>query len=755
MKNKSKLLKIATIILILLILTCLFNKSYGIVTTASVAGIGGVLVFVIQVVMVVLGLAGQLIMSGLATALSGFDINAASISLRKIIFNEIPATTASYFNSVGMAKETTITGTMVSIFDKVTDFYYIIRNLSIAALLLILLYIGIRMTISTVASEEAKYKKMLGNWLVSLATVFVLHYIMIITFYCNNTLVNILGRFTDSNKDLFFQSASLAATGIVPVAGLPQALIFLMCVGMELTFFIMYIKRVITLGFLIVIAPLITITYSIDKIGDGRSQALNAWLKEFIFTVIIQPFHCIIYLVLVQTVLQEMSGLDVEAIGSGVIYIIMLKFLKEAEGIIKKIFNIQSDSMPGASNMGAMALGLITSFAGKAAGKGKGGKGVGSNTKMPKMEKEKGASSSSGNGASGSAAGGSGGSSGATGGNKNQNSGQNKGSTQGKNNQQTRIQAALNNAGEKAKKLGEKAREIPIVDAGIQKAKEAGENINDLMDKAKENKIVAKGFETAQKAKEADLKAAGKLWTKVLGDEDVQKNLIKGAAKIGVAGAALGVGLGMADEKAALGAAMLAYSQANSIDDALQDHKNNVQLEKNEDAYKEEFRDYMGDYRAIYGQNISEQEIIDHTNKLFEMHDNNTLNIDELSDPEKRILGVYENIRDSYEIVGAEDPNDMVKRLNTRILFENQSSMANSGSQSSGTQSSSSQSSSTQSSSSQSSGSQSSNTQGNRYTQGSQNSSGGTQSNNRKRATVRRTSNSSKSKRSSQGGSNK
>jgi len=53
-----------------------------------------------------------------------------------------------------------------------------------------------------------------------------------------------------------------------------------------------------TIAFLIIIAPLVTVTYSIDKIGDGKSQALNAWLKEFSYTVLIQPFHCITYLAL-------------------------------------------------------------------------------------------------------------------------------------------------------------------------------------------------------------------------------------------------------------------------------------------------------------------------------------------------------------------------------------------------------------------------------------------------------------------------
>jgi hypothetical protein len=41
-------------------------------------------------------------------------------------------------------------------------------------------------------------------------------------------------------------------------------------------------------GFLILISPLITISYAIDKMGDGRAQALNNWFKEFIYNVIIQ-----------------------------------------------------------------------------------------------------------------------------------------------------------------------------------------------------------------------------------------------------------------------------------------------------------------------------------------------------------------------------------------------------------------------------------------------------------------------------------
>ena len=40
-----------------------------------------------------------------------------------------------------------------------------------------------------------------------------------------------------------------------------------------------------------------TVTYSIDKAGDGKAQAFGNWLSEFVMNVLVQPLHAIIYLV--------------------------------------------------------------------------------------------------------------------------------------------------------------------------------------------------------------------------------------------------------------------------------------------------------------------------------------------------------------------------------------------------------------------------------------------------------------------------
>ena len=65
-------------------------------------------------------------------------------------------------------------------------------------------------------------------------------------------------------------------------------------------FFATYVKRMITIAFLIMISPIITITYSLDRMGDGKSQALNTWFKNFVYNILLQPIQCIIYLALVK-----------------------------------------------------------------------------------------------------------------------------------------------------------------------------------------------------------------------------------------------------------------------------------------------------------------------------------------------------------------------------------------------------------------------------------------------------------------------
>lgn len=76
----------------------------------------------------------------------------------------------------------------------VASWYYAIRNFAIVALLCVLVYVGIRMIMSTIAQDKNKYKMMFKDWLVALCLVFVMHYIMIAVLNLTSSITEAIGR---------------------------------------------------------------------------------------------------------------------------------------------------------------------------------------------------------------------------------------------------------------------------------------------------------------------------------------------------------------------------------------------------------------------------------------------------------------------------------------------------------------------------------------------------------------------------------
>ncbi len=244
--------------------------------------------------------------------------------------------------------------------------YYTMRTLATAILLVVLIYIGIRMLLSSVAEDRAKYKKMLFDWICSLILLFLLQYMAIFIIYLNNAIVNALREFvvnragSNGLQDIGTAMYDMGIKGLfgVGMQSITAMFAFAGLVLMTAAFFIAYLNRMFKVAFLIMISPLITITYSIDKIGDGKAQALGNWLKQYISTVIIQPFHCIIYISFVQTAFNLVVQTDTSATGSPLtdifhddfnkivncfLALICLLFVFQAEGVVRNIFGIKED----------------------------------------------------------------------------------------------------------------------------------------------------------------------------------------------------------------------------------------------------------------------------------------------------------------------------------------------------------------------------------------------------------------------------
>ena len=295
----------------------------------------------------------------------------------------------------------------------VASWYYLFRNIAGIILLCVLIYVGIRMAISSVAEEKAKYQKMLYDWICSAILIFVLQYIIIFTIEANNAIIKFIrdslivrteiagfdfvpGTYT--SMDAIIGKMALQATLGLGMGSFTAIIALIMICFQTLAFFFAYMNRVLKLAFLIIISPLISITYSIDKIGDGKAQALNSWLKEFVYTILIQPFHAVLYMAFANTAMALLdstnpwlgaianvfgpNGGSYNEIVNAVLVILCLKFVGDGEKIVRKIFNFQDDSsktslvagaavglaglnlMKKSANIGMKAAGVVNKFGG-------------------------------------------------------------------------------------------------------------------------------------------------------------------------------------------------------------------------------------------------------------------------------------------------------------------------------------------------------------------------------------------------------
>ena len=289
-----------------------------------------------------------------------------------ILFNRVTITDIDFFNING-APEGSVTRT---IREQVSLWYTVLRDIAIVILLCVLIYIGIRMALSTVAAEKAEYKKMLINWAVSFVLLFLLQYIAMFAIEVNKGLVNILESSIGSTADdaagvdvnlagvtvnvpdiwenYILDLASKAINPFSATEGWAAAIVYVGVGLLTIAFLYQYLMRMLTIAFLLLIAPLVTVTYSIDKIGDNKSQALNEWLRQLVYNILLQPFHCIIYMAFVSTAIKT---LDTSGLAGLVVAVLCMMFILKAEDIVREIFAFK----PGSSAIKtAMGLSFAT-----------------------------------------------------------------------------------------------------------------------------------------------------------------------------------------------------------------------------------------------------------------------------------------------------------------------------------------------------------------------------------------------------------
>ena len=288
-------------------------------------------------------------------------------SPENIFANKIAALDANYINphqytAVNEAEETQPKSLAATISPTVATWYKAFRNIAIVGLLSVLVYIGIRIVIGTV-SEKARYRERLQDWLVALAMIFFMHFIMAGIMMLSEKIIDLVGQAGNTGIIIAVDDGAIFRTTFIGFIrffaqsnswkmGVGYSLMYCILVGITCRYTFIYLKRALYLAFFTMIAPMVALTYPIDKIKDGEAQAFNVWIKEYFINAIIQPIHLLLYTTLVGSTMSL-------AIKNPIYGIVVLLFMPTAEKWIKSMFKIDKAPLTATSLGDVAVLGSI------------------------------------------------------------------------------------------------------------------------------------------------------------------------------------------------------------------------------------------------------------------------------------------------------------------------------------------------------------------------------------------------------------
>ena len=364
--------------------------------------------------------------------------------------------------SVNIFKAKNDDDTLIStIRESVRNWYSTLRLIAIVGMMSVLVYIGIRILISSAAESKAKYKQMLWDWLMATCLIFVMHYIMIFANLLVDSISEMIdsihvevessdGKFDkyvdeqgvegfligvqtkegdkDANVEIDSNSSKLVERAFEDIIGdeVPDeidensfayaykdyfwkdldgtpaknsseakvlfwpaknftmqarmyaqkakqedgeqgdynyigfGLIYVILTIYTIIFSWVYLRRLIYMIFLTLISPLVALTYPIDKVKDGQAQAFNFWFKEYMYNLLLQPLHLLLYMLLIGSAMQF-------ATENPIYVIVALGFMVPAEKLVKAMFGFKGQtpgSMPGLA-AGALMMHATRNLFGK------------------------------------------------------------------------------------------------------------------------------------------------------------------------------------------------------------------------------------------------------------------------------------------------------------------------------------------------------------------------------------------------------
>lgn len=321
---------------------------------------------------VIVGMSGNGNISGSETffGTSATSASGERVTVEGIFFNRIPIFDANFFN----INEDDTTSVVFQLRKNLRMWYYIIRNLSIAVLLFGLVYVGIRMALTTIAEKKADYKKMLVTWAFAMCVVLFIHIYMYAVLAFNDITVGMCREFgenaaheeiskvvdtDDFNEELsLYDAVRVKAYAFNWKEGVPATVIYIFLVYLLVRISLIYFKRYITLYILALSGSFMGVKYAFDRIAGKKTTSLNKWFKDFTFNVLLQTVHALVYVIYMA---MALSVSQTSLVGA-VVALVLLNFMLKADGILIKIFGLDKAESLADVNKSESWRGIMKKF---------------------------------------------------------------------------------------------------------------------------------------------------------------------------------------------------------------------------------------------------------------------------------------------------------------------------------------------------------------------------------------------------------
>ncbi len=112
----------------------------------------------------------------------------------RIIFNTIPILDVNFINPAKGSFFLDSSGTRTTIGEVVSNIYFTGMSIALGFLSIVVAVMAIKLAISSIAAEKAKYKEAIVTWLTALVLLFGMHFLLSFIFYLNEKLVEVASQ---------------------------------------------------------------------------------------------------------------------------------------------------------------------------------------------------------------------------------------------------------------------------------------------------------------------------------------------------------------------------------------------------------------------------------------------------------------------------------------------------------------------------------------------------------------------------------